>query len=277
MIKYYQELCQILNQVLIAKYNTAEIDNIIHYIYNSDYYKYNILDNQNNFRTELKSLSQDLLKSRPVQYCIGEACFMNLVLHVDERVLIPRPETEELVEWILKTNDDRPSIRILDIGTGSGAIGLALSKYRPEWNITLLDISSEALQVAQMNASKYKIRVNFLQLDFILDHDKIIEKWDILVSNPPYISHTDLHYLSDSVRLFEPNIALIARNDDPDIFYRVIAVYGKTHLNPGGKIYCEINEFRAENIFNIFNEQGYQSIKIKDDLQGKKRMIMVSN
>lgn len=274
-----QELCQKLNQALNTIYNSDNINNIAEYIYKSTYYKNNIsilFSADFLISTHFEELLQDLKRGRPVQYCLGEAVFMDLELYVDERVLIPRPETEELVDWCTQDYKfKKESLSVLDIGTGSGAIAISISKKFPTWNVEAIDISDEILELVRFNADKYKLNISLIKLNFLTENN-ILGKYDMIISNPPYISNSEMELMTDSVLKFEPHVALFSPTTDPDVFYKSIAEFGLTHLNDKGAIYCELNEFRSHQVVEIFKQAGYKNLEMRNDLQGKARMIKAS-
>ena len=215
-----------------------------------------------------------LLTHEPVQYVLNEAWFCGLKFYVDKNVLIPRPETEELVEWIIsgcKFPIDK--LFILDIGTGSGCIPIALKRRLGKATVWSCDISTGALQVAKRNALTLGVDVNFTELDFLNK-----EQWDklpavdIVVSNPPYIPETDRKEMRLNVLNYEPGEALFVPDNDVLVFYKAIADFGKKHLNRNGVIYAEINESLGEATASMFQLSGY-NVEIKKDMQGKDRMI----
>ena len=234
---------------------------------------------------QLQKYLQELLKHKPVQYVLNEAWFYKMKFFVNEDVLIPRPETEELVEWIINefkaqnVNDSKPihlsgrQANILEIGSGSGCISISLKKELPVANVTAIDISEKALEVAKKNAGELNAFIDFLQIDFL---DEI--KWeslsqsDIIVSNPPYIPVKEKESLEKNVIDFEPEVALFVEDNDPFIFYKKIACFAKTHLKEGGKIYVEINETKALEIKEIFEKEGFD-VTVKKDIYGKDRMV----
>ncbi|MFN8281262.1 MAG: peptide chain release factor N(5)-glutamine methyltransferase [Saprospiraceae bacterium] len=268
-----QNLCQKTNIDDISKYNFDLCDSDFNYILKSSKFSSILQMNVQEQVGFMDRLIKDLRGHRPVQYCLGEACFMDLELYADERVLIPRPETEELVSWVLGICKDQGS-RVLDIGTGSGAIALVLSQARPDWKITGIDNSLEALQVANINASKYKLLVEWLCLDFLKDAHSLPGPWDIIVSNPPYVAENENDHLDLEVLKFEPLQALFAPGADPEIFYTVIARYAFENLAAGGRVFVELNEFRYELIRTIFNARPFRDIQLRRDMQGKNRMLM---
>ncbi len=223
------------------------------------------------------TFSDRLLMHEPVQYILGEAWFSNMKFNVDKNVLIPRPETEELVEWIVKENKKLQSPSIIDIGTGSGCVPISLKKKLPESKISAIDICNAALSVAKKNAMELQADIHFLLFDFLKEENrKQLNQFDIIVSNPPYIPISDKTTMNKNVLLFEPQKALFVSNEDPFIFYKAIAEFGKNHLTEQGKIYVEISETFADDIASIFKENGYKNIVVKKDMQGKNRMIRVS-
>ena len=215
-----------------------------------------------------------LMKHEPVQYILNEAWFCGLKFYVDRNVLIPRPETEELVEWII-SNCKFPvnELRILDIGTGSGCIPIALKRRLRKAVVESVDISEPALEVARKNASTLGTDVNFIQLDFLDPSNwNELPKVDILVSNPPYIPEENRSQMRPNVVNYEPETALFVPNDDPLLFYKAIAEFGKSNLNPGGTIYLEIHEELGPSTIALFQSHDYET-EIKKDMQGKDRMI----
>ena len=218
-----------------------------------------------------KHVSQ-LLDDYPIQYLVGEAAFYDSVLTVNESVLIPRPETEELVEWIINEHKDRSGLSILDIGTGSGCIITTLGKHLAESNLTSIDISDEAIAVAKSNASRVGVDVDFVQADILAMDVSDLPRVDILVSNPPYIAISEKDQMSTSTLQHEPDIALYAEGVDPNIFYRWIAKNGESLLNGNGSIYVELNALAHELISEIFKTEGW-TITVKTDFFGNYRML----
>lgn len=220
--------------------------------------------------------TKELLRGKPIQYVTGKAWFLNKEFVVNENVLIPRPETEELVQWItLETQKSKiQNPKILDIGTGSGCIPISLKLALPEADITGCDISSEALKVAQTNAPKLNTTINFLQLDFLdFEQHNNLGTYDVIVSNPPYIPAEEKERLHSNVRDYEPALALFVPDNDALIFYKAIALFGKQHLNPGGYIYCELDTAHAEECSALFEVTGYKNIELKKDMHGNWRML----
>ena len=209
----------------------------------------------------------------PAQYIIGHAEFFGMQLKVDERVLIPRPETEELVELILAENPEK-NLKVLDIGTGSGAIALALAKNRPDWSVTAADISQDALELATENANVQNLNLSFIKSDCF---SKISSKYDIIVSNPPYISREDQEEVGLNVLHSEPHLALFADEDGLAI-YRRIAESSKDYLNDGGKIYLEIGYKQGQSVPALFMENlPEKRVRTLKDQFGQDRMVVIDD
>jgi release factor glutamine methyltransferase len=224
----------------------------------------------------LSKITSELVQHKPVQYAIGEAWFMGMKLLVNEQVLIPRPETEELASWIIqdiKTNKKK-EVSVLDIGTGSGCIPIAIKQLLPYTSVTAIDISEGALQIAKMNSVSQNVLIDFLLLD-ILDEVswQQLGQFDIIVSNPPYIRTSEGLSMRKNVMDYEPHLALFVSDHYPLLFYKKIAAFAKTHLNQNGIIYAEINEELAQDASTVFQQNGFFSIEIRKDMQGKDRMV----
>ena len=221
----------------------------------------------------VKGIFQQLAAHKPAQYIIGQADFYGMQLTVDERVLIPRPETEELVELILAENPET-NLSVLDIGTGSGAIALALAKNRAAWSVTAADISQEALDLASENAKNQKFNIFFKKSDCFAE---ISEKYDIIVSNPPYISREDESEVGLNVLYSEPHLALFADEDGLAI-YRRIAEDAKDYLKDGGKIYLEIGYKQGQSVPELFRKHlPDKRVRTLKDQFGQDRMVVVDD
>ena len=221
----------------------------------------------------VKGIFQQLAAHKPAQYIIGQADFYGMQLKVDERVLIPRPETEELVDLILAENPDM-NLSVLDIGTGSGAIALALAKNRPAWSVRAADISQEALDVASENAKNQKFNIFFKKSDCFAE---ISEKYDIIVSNPPYISREDETEVGLNVLYSEPHLSLFADEDGLAI-YRRIAEDAKDYLKDGGKIYLEIGYKQGQSVPELFRKHlPEKRVRTLKDQFGQDRMVVVDD
>lgn len=238
------------------------------------------------FSEEIKEVEQAkfenalerLLQHEPIQYITGATEFMGLKFQVTSDVLIPRTETEELVEWILNDFQGKSgeSLKILDIGTGSGCIAISLAKYLPKVRVFALDISEKSLEVARQNAEANSVEIQFIQGN-ILENLKWNETFDILVSNPPYVTPSEKKWMSDNVLKYEPHTALFAPDETPLLFYEAIARMGKNSLRPGGKLYFEINEAYGQELINLLTHFSYKDILLKKDFLAKDRFIKSSN
>lgn len=219
-------------------------------------------------------LLADLERGRPLQYATGKAYFMGYTFTVNEYVLIPRPETEELVDWIVTENGQRQNrLSILEIGSGSGCIATTLKKLLPDSLITSCDISREALKVARMNAAWLQADVTWIETDFLDEKNwEQFGEFDLLVSNPPYIPAGEKESIDKHVKDFEPETALFVPDNDPLLFYRKMAHFGQIHLKSGGSIYCETHRDYAADTELLFREEGYTT-SLRQDLHGNNRMI----
>jgi release factor glutamine methyltransferase len=224
------------------------------------------------FRLAVKRLQQ----KEPFQYILGHTEFYGLTIFVDKRVLIPRPETEELVEWITETVGEKASPKLVDLCTGSGCIALALKNNFSHSEVIATDYSEEALTLAKTNASKTKLEINFHLHDALTlaetDFSYVLDS-DVWVSNPPYIPVNEMHRMADHVVDFEPHMALFVPDADPVCFYRAIAQGALRHLNSGGWLFVEIHEDLAKEVSELFTSVGFHSVEVKKDLQGKERMV----
>jgi release factor glutamine methyltransferase len=222
----------------------------------------------------LNSALNALLHHKPVQYVLGEAWFYKMKLKVNEHVLIPRPETEELVELVLtEAGHFEKPLNILDIGTGSGCIAIAVKKNIPTALVTAIDISEYALLVAEQNAANLKTGIQFLTIDFLDEPQWVgLPMFDIIISNPPYIPLNEKEKLDVNVTAYEPHQALFVLDKLPLLFYKKIADFSKTHLTKNGKIFMETHEDFAKETKALF-EENYSRVEIKKDIFGKERMI----
>ncbi|RYZ61211.1 MAG: peptide chain release factor N(5)-glutamine methyltransferase [Chitinophagaceae bacterium] len=240
---------------------------------------------------KLQQQLQRLLSHEPVHYVLNKAWFYGMELYVDKAVLIPRPETEELVHWIVSDikvsgadvfnsditrADATTQVKILDIGTGSGCIALALKKEMPKAEVWGCDVSEEALNVARRNGSTLDIRVDFQGVNFLDEaQQKSLPTVDIIVSNPPYIPLQDKVTMNPNVVNFEPHTALFVPDNNALLFYKTIAGFAKKRLYKNGSIYLEIHEDLGSEVAALFRSEGYASVEIKKDMQGKDRMVKV--
>lgn len=221
---------------------------------------------------DIDRIIHELQEWRPVQYVIGRAEFDGLEFEVTEGVLIPRPETEELVEWI--ASESAPDARVLDVGTGSGCIAISLSRRLKSSRVWALDISEKALCIARRNGQRYAPEVEFIEGDALADFSSLVsEKLDVVVSNPPYIPRSDVSGMRRNVTDYEPDNALFVEDSDPLIFYRSIARTACKMLKSGGKLYFEIYELYAAQMRSMLEDEGYTDITIREDFRGKERMV----
>ncbi|MEM9836116.1 MAG: peptide chain release factor N(5)-glutamine methyltransferase [Bacteroidota bacterium] len=222
-----------------------------------------------------------LLAGEPVQYITGIADFYGLQLSVNPDVLIPRPETEELVELILADHPAEAPLNVLDIGTGSGCIALALKTKRPNWSITALDISPQALEVVAENEARIGVELHRVQADILAaNHLAALTAdgapFDIVISNPPYIPPSEAEKMGEATLSHEPALALFSPAEDPLLFYRKIGELTQAHFqNHQGTLYFEINEFRGAELRQLLTDQGFSSVEMFKDMQGKERMCKV--
>ena len=224
---------------------------------------------------ELSKLSlalRDLEGEKPLQYILGTSHFMNLDFEVNSFVLIPRPETEELVEWILKNENDASPKTILDIGTGSGCIAIALKQGAPKWKISAVDVSENALSVAKKNAKNNELDVEFY-LEDILDEPSWPIGLDIIVSNPPYVLPSEKGKMKNNVLAYEPDLALFVPENDPLLFYNRIIEFGQKNLNQGGALYFEINPIFVKELYSFLKNHNFESVEVRKDFLKKPRMI----
>lgn len=224
-----------------------------------------------------------LKKQEPIQYILGETEFYGLLFKVNQHTLIPRPETEELVEWVVSeqasATQNAGHVTILDIGTGSGCIAISLAKNLPNSEVHAVDISSEAIKMARPNAVENRVEVDFFQTDILkaksLPKGEVqVEKhYDFIVSNPPYVRELEKKQMQPNVLQFEPETALFVQDNDPLLFYRVISRLAKTSLKPGGTLFFEINEHFGNEVAELLKEEGFTKIEVKQDIYGKDRMV----
>jgi release factor glutamine methyltransferase len=214
---------------------------------------------------DLNSIIEQLQANTPIQYIFGRTQWLGLDLHVTPATLIPRPETAELVDWVISTNDNNAPLRVLDIGTGSGCIAIALKKHCPNWIIQGVDISPEALEVARENSQSNNVNIKWKVMDILSETPDSV---DIIVSNPPYICHREKANMQPQVLDYEPHRALFVPDDDPLVFYRRIA-----SIKSAKRLYFEINEAYGQEVCNMMLDLGYTDIQLKHDIYGKARMV----
>jgi release factor glutamine methyltransferase len=224
---------------------------------------------------QLNATLQRLLKEEPIQYILEKTAFYGLPFYVNNHVLIPRPETEELVTWILSdihSNSHESPIKILDIGTGSGCIPISLAKNSSNTTITAIDISTEALAIAKRNALSNEVSIQCIQTN-ILSANNLPEKYDVIVSNPPYVRELEKAEIKNNVLENEPHLALFVEDMNPLLFYDKIANLAKEHLTKEGVLYFEINQYLGKETCTLLQEKGFKEIVLRKDLFGNDRMI----
>ncbi len=220
----------------------------------------------------IRDICDELKTGMPVQYVLGETSFYNCIIKVNKETLIPRPETEEMVDLIIRENKGFRG-KIIDIGTGSGCIAIALKKNMPDADVSGIDISEAALELAKTNAILNNVDILFLKDDVFQSDPGLISPSEIMVSNPPYVLESEKHKMNRNVLDFEPHNALFVPDEDPLIFYRAIVMLSERILIPGGKLYFEINENKGTEIARLLESSGYFDVKIIDDINGKNRFI----
>ena len=233
-----------------------------------------------NHLDRLQQYTNELQTGKPVQYVLGEAWFAGLCLNVNEHTLIPRPETEELVNlcasWVSTNFNNKPHIQILEIGTGSGCISIALHNKIPTAIITAIDISAAAINVATSNAATYNAPIQFKTLDFLNETCwPDLGSYDVIISNPPYIAENEKTNMAGHVLNFEPHTALFVANNHPLVFYNAIANFGNTHLSSGGALFVEINQALGPQTQDVFVQNNYTAV-LKKDLFENDRMIVAT-
>jgi release factor glutamine methyltransferase len=232
-----------------------------------------------------KNIVSESKKQRPVQYILGETAFYGLSFLVNENTLIPRPETEELVELIIESTNyelRNTKLKVLDIGTGSGCIAISLAKYLPTSEVFAIDVSEEALAVAKKNSELNDVKVNYINVDILKINDlkelathnpQLATKFDIIVSNPPYVRNLEKDKIKPNVLEYEPHLALFVDDIDPLLFYRKIAELAIKNLNPNGKLYFEINQYLGKETIKLLEDFGFRNVELKKDIYGNDRMI----
>lgn len=222
-------------------------------------------------QAELQGMVAKLEQGEPIQYVMGYAPFYGRHFHVEPGVLIPRPETQQLVEWAVEEIGKNAARSVLDIGTGSGCIAISIALEAPLSEVSAWDISTDALRIARGNAASLHAVVDFRQQDALHAPMEDREKWDLIISNPPYVMEKERREMADNVLRHEPSLALFVPNDDPLRFYRAIARYGKHALRPGGTLLFEINPLLAEDMLRLLEDESYQHVQLIADAFGKSR------
>ena len=255
-------------------YNQEEIDAIF-LIYLEDKFDLGYLPTQNfEFEIEAKEDLTALKTGKPIQHITKKAFFYDNFFFVNENTLIPRPETEELIELIRNDFPKDKELNIIDLGTGTGCIPITLSKLFPNSKVSAIDISEKALEVAQLNAKNLAETINFIQQDLLVDFD-LDQKFDIIISNPPYIRNLEKDEMHQNVLQFEPHLALFVEDNNALIFYERIISFAKKNLSENGSVYCEINQYLPEETKLLF-EKVFNKVELIKDISGNYRMLKSS-
>lgn len=278
MSRTYLSVFQDFVKDLAKVYSEREATNIVSIVF-EDVFLCKNPNNQQNWSSKEENKLQEilprLLQAEPWQYVVGEADFYGLKFSVDSAVLIPRPETEELVDWIIKEYRDQP-VKILDIGTGSGCIAVTLAKHLPKAQVYACDVSPEALQIAQQNAAKNQVNIDFIQQN-ILDESKWSDlaklDFEVVVSNPPYITQAEQHKVGKNVLEHEPHLALFVDNEDPMQFYAAIAKFAHQNLQAQTSVFFELNEAYAKETEEVLSTYNFNEIMLRQDFFGRDRML----
>lgn len=275
-----KELQNNLKQILASHFSTIEVQVLVNVLlkYRTGYdnvavnlYPKTEID-ENIFSLLKKDISR-LLEDYPIQYIVNNAHFYGEDFYVDDNVLIPRPETEELVQWVLSNMDT--SKNILDICTGSACIAIVLKKKSPQSDVFALDISAQALAVAKRNAQQHQVDINFFQKNILDTNNLEFENhtFDIMISNPPYVTNSEKAMMHRRVLNYEPKLALFVSDNQPLLFYNAIANFAQYRLKLGGYLYLEINERMGEEVQALLRNYGFDNIELKKDFNNKDRMI----
>lgn len=272
-------------QELSAIYDEQEIDSFF-YIILEDFHHMKRVDLALNpdfelspeFLKQWENVVAQLKEQRPIQYILGETEFYGLPFYVNEHTLIPRPETEELVDWIIKASkvaSQKSQVKILDIGTGTGCIAISLAKNLSNAKVYAMDVSEKALEVAQKNAKRNEVTVEFLHQS-ILETEDLGQTFNIIVSNPPYVRHLEKEEIRKNVLDFEPHLALFVEDEDALLFYRKITELAVKNLNDNGQLYFEINQYLGNEMVQLLQQHNFQQIELRKDIYGNDRMIFGS-
>ncbi len=223
---------------------------------------------------QLMTISEQLLQGAPMQYLLGQVDFLGCTIRLNRDVLIPRPETEELTKMVIDETKGRTDLRMVDIGTGSGCIAVALARHLPDNDICALDISQKSLELARINAISNMVTVDFQNCNILIEeYWKRLPDYDVIVSNPPYILEKEKSTMHINVVNYEPHIALFVPNDEPLLFYDKISAMATKRLRKGGRIYFEVNEAYGREVGKLLKSRGFEKVKLLKDLSGKDRFV----
>jgi len=263
-----EDIYQQFQDTLQPIYGDGELRSICRIIYED------VVCKQDFDLSKLDSIHGRLQAQEPLQYILGEADFYSLKFRVSPAVLIPRQETEELVALFRQKESKGKSYKVLEIGTGSGCIPITLKFSHPRAKFTAVEYSETALVIAQENADRHQQKINFQHLDFCdLEQWASLDKYDVIVSNPPYIGKEESNNLEKNVLMYEPHLALFSPKADANYFYRLIHEFSKTNLHSGGRVYLELNEYNAEEVKSIFAGSEFAEVEIVKDIHQKDRML----
>ncbi|MFT5821186.1 MAG: release factor glutamine methyltransferase [Crocinitomix sp.] len=271
------DLLPYFKKKLGAHYPDREVENLFYWVCEDrfDLPKFQVrMEDKRLSESELLSMRaivKRLEKHEPIQYILGSTEFYNCKIRVDINTLIPRPETEELVDWVLDNVSKENTV--LDIGTGSGCIPIALKKAVNSLHVSGLDISAKAIELAKESAALNAVIVDFIQMDILNPDLSQLKKYDVIVSNPPYVLESDKKKMNENVLSYEPHLALFVADHEPLLFYTAIAKIGLEKLKPKGLLFFEIHEDFGKETIEMLEDLGYQNIEIRKDMQGKDRMI----
>lgn len=277
-----KEAYEMIRYHAMERYESREAEQVTKYFF-EDIYQLHGFSEDRDFPDEaiedLKGYAKRIMAGEPVQYITGIANFYGFNFKVNKHALIPRPETEELVNWVLEDLKGKNlQYDLIDIGTGSGCIPITLKKKKPTLRVFGVEQSLDALNVARINARKFDVEFPVYKFDFLDDgYWENLSSYDIIVSNPPYVAHSERDKMDHHVLDYEPNMALFTPDDNYLVFYERVAAFSKSHLKPEGTIYMEMNEFKVDEIVDVFKSAGYKNVETRKDLQGKERMIRVNN
>lgn len=281
---------QTFYDALNAKYEKEEITNFF-FLLTEAYFNLKRIDLAMNPEIEVENNTlilealEQLKQDVPIQYIIGKTDFFGLPFKVNNNVLIPRPETEELVSWIInchsEQSEESTKLNVLDIGTGSGCIAIALAKNLPNASVYAIDVSEKALEVAKKNADLNEVQVEFIKADILKFFDPkgvlVSQKFDIIVSNPPYVRELEKDLMKPNVVDNEPHLALFVKDNNPLLFYKAISEYANKSLNENGQIFFEINEYLGGDMVAVLRKNNFKNIELKQDIFGKDRMVKGEN
>lgn len=265
---------------LIERFENQEIEIFADYVF-EEFCNLNRIDRivKTDYRlseSEIVKISQAVKKINsfmPIQYVVSKAYFYGLSYFVNQTVLIPRPETEELVSWVNESVRVKEHGDILDIGTGSGCISVSIAKMNNKCRVSAIDISKESLSIAERNADYNHVNIRFIEGDALDSKSLPDEKFDLIVSNPPYVRQSEKYFMKSNVLDYEPSIALFVTDENPLIYYKSISEFAVEHLIAGGELFFEINEAFANELVGLLNSLGFIDVKIKFDFRGKPRFI----